>query len=578
MLQRFYYVLLTTAFFGLSSTQISAQDLYVRAAQIGLTSQQDSAQTLNEIEMLIAEAAAQTPVDRRLIYDLARRKADLLIAESRIEEAADVVAELASLAAQFREELQKNVAALYREAASLFAQTGNHRAARAQLLALLEEQRGGAQPAQVLADTLEEIATISDQMNRPAEAAQYREAAAQTLSPDATPTRGEGQGYREVEVFYATDRARTGNDTPGEFYGWGRGELELGLATVTIPDTHIKGLVEAPSVWRLEFGPSPAKHVVLKTVTPLASDAFFGAMQDRLQTRRNKELFVFVHGYNVQFDQAAKRAAQVAYDMNYGGLPVLYSWPSAGSTIGYISDTAVVRLSGRRLSAFLEDLVAQSGAQTVHILAHSMGNRALTDALELIASRRGLTEDSEPMFGQILFAAPDVDAGLFAQMLQTIRPIAKRLTLYASENDWALESSRRLHGNAPRAGQGGAYTLVNSNIDSVDMSELGEDMLAHSYFADDSSALADIMALFWRNTDPARRCGLQASNNTAGNAPHWVYRRGQCESQTLIDFMALLQRDNVQKPQDVQMMLMRSVTDTQKLNALAPVLMRIVQQ
>ena len=203
-----------------------------------------------------------------------------------------------------------------------------------------------------------------------------------------------------------------------------------------------------------------------------------------------------------------------------------------------------------------------------------MGNRALTDALELIASRRGLTETSDPIFDQILFAAPDVDAGLFAQMLETIRPIAKRLTLYASENDWALESSRRLHGNAPRAGQGGRFTLVSSNIDSVDMSELGEDMLAHSYFADDSSALADMMALFWRNTDPARRCGLEAGNSAAGDAPYWVYRRGQCESQSMIDVMALMQRNNVQTERDAQIMLIRSDGNREKLDEIAPIVMR----
>ena len=571
---RSYYGLIFTVIFVLSQTSAFAQDLYLRSAQIGLSTQQGPEQTLDEIDVIIAEAAAQNPVDYRLIFDLGRVKADVLITENRITEAAGVVAELATLAAQFRTDLQQSVIALHREAAGLFVDVENYRAARNHLLALLEEQRDGAQSAQVLARTLNDIADISEQMQRPDEARGYRDAAAETASTNTAPTRGDGQGYREVEVFYATDRARSGSDTPEDFYGWKRGTLELGLATVTIPNTHVKGLVETPSVWRLEFGPSPAKHVVLQSVEPIETDAFFAAMQDRLETRRNKELFVFIHGYNVQFDQAAKRAAQIAYDMNYGGLPVLYSWPSAGSTIGYISDTAVVRLSGRRLSGFLEDLAARSGAQTIHILAHSMGNRALTDALELIASRRGLTETSDPIFDQVLFAAPDVDAGLFAQMLKTIRPIAKRLTLYASENDWALESSRRLHGNAPRAGQGGGFTLVSSNVDSVDMSELGEDMLAHSYFADDSSALADMMALFWRNTDPARRCGLEATNSADGDAQYWTYKRGQCQSQSMLDVIALMQRNNVQTQEDAQRMLVQSLADSDILNGIAPILMR----
>ncbi|MEM1317623.1 MAG: alpha/beta hydrolase, partial [Pseudomonadota bacterium] len=73
----------------------------------------------------------------------------------------------------------------------------------------------------------------------------------------------------------------------------------------------------------------------------------------------------------------------------------------------------------------------------------------------------------QPPFDQVVFAAPDVDAGLFAAMAETARPLARRMTLYASNNDWALEVSRKLHGNAPRAGQGGDAMLVSSAIDSV---------------------------------------------------------------------------------------------------------------
>src|SRR5690606_3207909 len=116
--------------------------------------------------------------------------------------------------------------------------------------------------------------------------------------------------------------------------------------------------------------------------------------------------------------EAAKRTAQMAYDMNFDGLPILYSWPSRASLLSYISDTAVVNLSGRRLTLFLEDLVQKSGAKRIHLIAHSMGNRALTDALELYALRH---EGEPPAFEQVLFTAPDLDAGLFAAMARTMR-------------------------------------------------------------------------------------------------------------------------------------------------------------
>ncbi len=556
----------------------TAQDLYLRALDISTLAQEDPDAALAQIDASLAAAQSDRAPDLRVIFDLVRLKADILKDQGELEQAATWVAELASLAAGNRETLQKDPIPLFNEAADLLEGLGDLRNARAQVVAVLEAQRDGAEPGPVLAETLTRLADLSDQMGRAEQAKRYKAEAESALSDDATSTRGQdGTGYREVEVFYATDRAPTGDTEPEAFYSWGRGELDLGTAIVTIPDIHTKGLVETPSIWRLEFGPNPAKHVVLRSVTQMEDAAYYDKMQQRMSERPNKELFVFIHGYNVDFAQAAKRAAQIAYDMNYGGLPVLYSWPSAGSTLGYISDTAVVRLSGRRLSGFLEDLVARSGAETVHIVAHSMGNRALTDALELMAVRQDLTEESNPIFGQILFAAPDVDAGLFSQMIQTIRPIAKRLTLYASHEDWALEASRRLHGNAPRAGQGGEFVLIDDNVDSVDMSELGEDMLAHSYFADESSALADMMSLFWQDASPRRRCGLEEARVDGAPREFWTYKRDKCAGKSLIDAMALMARNNVQSADDVKRVLRGAVSDTETRAELEPILLRMLE-
>lgn len=83
------------------------------------------------------------------------------------------------------------------------------------------------------------------------------------------------------------------------------------------------------------------------------------------------------------------------------------------------------------------------------------------------------------------------------------------------------------------------------------MSELGEDMLAHSHFADVSSALTDMMALFWRNTEPLRRCGLIEDRATAVAVAVWRDQRGNCGGQRLIDLMAELRRVDAKVPADV---------------------------
>jgi esterase/lipase superfamily enzyme len=560
---------------------------------LAATAVADPTGALSEIEALLADPAVAR--DPRLAFDLNRLAAELLEGQGRLAEAAALVEALARFAAdpRNREILGADPAALWRSAARLHAQAGDPAAALRAEAALLEEQRDAALPGDVLAGTLDRMAAIAQAQGDAAGAARHAAAAALARQPEQeqagtatdsatvppSGTRGDGQGYTSVEVFYATDRARSGSDYPAEFYGAGRGALETGIAVVTIPDAHQPGDIEKPTIWRLEFAANPARHVTLRNVSPLPQDAFYAEMQDRMGTRDRREAFVFVHGYNVTFDAAAKRAAQLAYDMNFAGLPIVYSWPSRGSTLGYIPDAAVVQLSGRRLTRFLEDVVARSGAETVHIIAHSMGNRAVTEALELMAVRR---EDqlppASPPFGQIIFAAPDVDAGLFAEMLPAIRTLARRLTLYASENDWALVASQKLHGDSPRAGQGGADILAAPGIDSVDMSALGEDMLAHGYFAGDRSALVDLVSLIWRDLDPGLRCGLVADRAGAGGTTLWRYEPGTCPDDALLAVMGQLQAEGIETVEDARIRITRLVPDPVLANRIEPVVTRMLSR
>lgn len=527
-------------------------------------------------ELLEAEQAAATP-DPRIVFDLYRLGADILVGIGRSEDAAGVLMQLGRFATDNRARLDVDPALLFAEAAKLFETVGDLDSAILAQAALIEEQRAGARPGKVISESILRLAELADRAGDPAGAARHRTASEAALLPPNSNARGKEDGFRAVDVYYATDRARTGETDPNLFYGSGRGELEVGVATVTVPETHVPGLVEAPSIWRLEFRADPARHVVLQSVQPLDPSDFYGRLGQEFAQVPEREAFVFVHGYNVTFDAAARRAAQIAYDMKFGGVPILYSWPSRGSTVGYVADTAVVQLSGRRLTRFLDDLVARSGAETIHIVAHSMGNRALTEALELMALRRSATAGDDPVFGQVLFAAPDVDAGLFKEILPTIRPLAQRMTLYASEEDWALTASRKLHGDMPRAGIGGKTTLTAPQIDSIDMSELGEDMLAHSYFADDSSALADMMTLFWTNNAPQNRCGMY-SDAKSETSPVWTYRRGICSDRSLISVLGNLRRENVHSASQARVVLQRTVQDAEVVKQLAPVVETIVSR
>lgn len=118
------------------------------------------------------------------------------------------------------------------------------------------------------------------------------------------------------------------------------------------------------------------------------------------------------------------------------------------------------------LEKFLADVARESGAASVHLIAHSMGNRALTSALRELAG--DLPRDA-PLFHEVVLTAPDIDADVFRRdIVPAIRPTARRLTLYASSNDKALIASKEVHGY-PRAGESGEHLVVVDGVETIDV-------------------------------------------------------------------------------------------------------------
>ena len=346
-------------------------------------------------------------------------------------------------------------------------------------------------------------------------------------------------GFATVRVFYGTDRAPTGKAKASNYYGNKRGELEVGYLDVSIPESHKYGELETSSRWSV-FANSMGdeelkrKYILLLNVAALEQESFNEQLQQHVESSPSNDILLFVHGYNSSFEDAARRAAQLAYDLDFDGTPMMYSWPSQASTMSYTVDEAVVRLSGRRMARFLREIVEESGADRIHLIAHSMGNRALVEALErLAAEQQG--EASEPMFGQIVFTAPDVDRDFFIEAVQGLQGSAERITLYASENDLALRSSAILHG-APRAGLAGKSIVSAAGIDTIDMSDIDADLLGHGYFAADEGAIFDLFRLLWRGDAPERRCGMESNDD------FWSFNAKRCKGGAVLEAGLLLKK------------------------------------
>jgi esterase/lipase superfamily enzyme len=545
-------VLAAAAALGLTAAPASAFD-----PLLGISVEQDLAQGDTDGALAKLSSGLADETDARVRRDLLARKAAIEEAAGRPAEAAATRLALAGLiAAQEGENAPDLIAVLDAAAADLAAAGRPLEAIDALERALTVARSAGlGDRAAPLLERLAGLTGSPEAAERAGAVAALHEAETQRLSESSRAFGVDPEkGFSTVKIYYATDRARTGDELPGSFYGGDRGTLELGTATVSIPEQHKPGRIESPSIWTFDFREDPERHVVLLSVTPKTDEEVYSEMRAQVAETGKAEAFIFVHGFNVPFHEAAQRTAQMAYDMNFDGLPILYSWPSRASLISYIADTAVVNLSGRRLSRFLEDVVAQSGATRIHLIAHSMGNRALTDALELFALRY---EGAQPAFDQVLFTAPDLDAGLFAEMMATIRTTARRITLYASNKDWALAVSRRLHGDAPRAGQGGKGILHVAEVDSIDMTEIGEDMLKHSYYANNPSALTDILSLFWRDAPPEQRCGMSLTEGE--NGTYWSYQPEACDGDALLSTLSFLRRGSISSIGDARLFMNRFI-------------------
>jgi esterase/lipase superfamily enzyme len=334
-----------------------------------------------------------------------------------------------------------------------------------------------------------------------------------------------------VVVLYGTDRrgeqVTAGAGTRMSFSAERGAETTLGRAVVSIPSEkrRPKGTWSRPEldfvVWRIQRAESMDRDVTLLGVEQLSPDAFLTSARRELGGR--PRAFVFVHGYNVSFDDAIFRTAQIAHDTGFDGLAFAYSWPSKGGVFDYNTDSENASFAAGRLQDFLEMVATGTGASEVHLVAHSMGSKALLLALDRLAQKR-----PGYRFGEIILAAPDLLRGPFLDLVRTARPLARGITLYASDNDRAL----RLSGlNRPNEWPVGLIRngppVVAEGVQSIDVSRLNTGGLSfnHSTFAEREPLIVDMAALFGGGAryPHERSPNFERVAPTGAGAPWWRY-------------------------------------------------------
>lgn len=264
-------------------------------------------------------------------------------------------------------------------------------------------------------------------------------------------------------------------------------------------------MIEQPwSFWGFRLtGEKIGKHLMITQLKAVQPREFNRLLSLKLDNTNQKDILIFIHGFNVSFASAIRRTAQLSYDLKFKGVSLTYSWTSQGRTSNYMKDEESVQYTTPYLVTFLKDVIKNRGRANIHILAHSMGTRALTYALKELSF-----EYHKPQFKNIILAAPDIDADVFASNLYPyILKTTQKITIYTNSEDTALQASHTLHGGK-RLGEGGKNISVFRDMVTIDATGVDTSMLAHSYFAEKELLVNDLREVVQKSLPPQKRPNL----------------------------------------------------------------------
>lgn len=203
---------------------------------------------------------------------------------------------------------------------------------------------------------------------------------------------------------------------------------------------------------------------------------------------KRRKVLIFIHGFNSTFDEAAYRLAQISHDSGSDAAPILFTWPSRGSAVDYVYDKESATYSRDTLEFLLTRAATHPNVSDVTVMAHSMGNWVLMEALRQMAIRNGRVY---PKIKNVVMASPDLDIDVFRSQYVQLAAAPPKITVFLSRDDRALGLSRRLGGNVDRLGaidpsvEPYKSKLDLTNITVIDLTKVKSgDRLHHGKFAE----------------------------------------------------------------------------------------------
>lgn len=350
-----------------------------------------------------------------------------------------------------------------------------------------------------------------------------------------------GVSADDPEVLYATLREPAGPDGENRFYSPERAsELRVGSGRVALAGDDVTWEM-ARRISRLKSASDPfplhvadikeygildnTLHPVLDTrpsgpPDPGPRERFVREINEHLASSRDPDIFIYVHGYKVNFENPILVAAQLWHFLGYEGVFIPFAWPSRLGRLDYFGDTESARYSAVFLRALLKLLADETQVRRIHILGYSAGTRVVGAALHQLAllnTDRSTDEIRRRLkLGNVILVGSDIDRDIAdTYVMDGILRVQERLTFYESPKDKALGMALLAFGRE-RAGQldpsnmppGARDILLQSDQLSLISVANAPGFTAgngHSYFRDSPLVSSDLLATLRYDLSPAER-------------------------------------------------------------------------
>jgi esterase/lipase superfamily enzyme len=257
----------------------------------------------------------------------------------------------------------------------------------------------------------------------------------------------------------------------------------------------------------------------------------------RLSITPEKEILIFIHGYNNDFDDAAFTLAELWHFLGREGVPLLYTWPAGyGGMRGYAYDRESGEFTVFHLKQLLRALGRMPEVKRIHLLAHSRGTDVTLSAvreLAIEARAAGIDPRQRYRVANLILAAPDLDMEVLGQRViaERIGAVAELVTIYTSEGDKAIGVAEKLFGSIRRLGRVTAGSMPPEvarlaeeavNVTVVE-SRIRGGVIGHGYFHTDPAASSDLILVIRDRRRPGAEHGrpLEPADITL-----WVLEEG----------------------------------------------------